>query len=176
MASGLLMPLTVYPVGLLPKLPLKTVRIDPTRLAQGIMTGNGFLGAGVSMKGLLTIRGLTIVGSIWITAAIGILIGIGFYFAAAAATLLTLGVAVAVPLDRERAALALVRAARGRHARRRPPVARGSYASSSRGTAARPLSRAIGSRTRVGPYRYEITLRTRNRENYRRLADALAAA
>lgn len=91
MASSLLMLLTVYQVELLPTLPLETVRVDPTRMAQGIMTGIGFLGAGVIMKERLTIRGLTTAASIWITAAIGILIGTGFYFAAAVATLLALG-------------------------------------------------------------------------------------
>ena len=44
------------------------------------MTGIGFLGAGVIMKEGITVRGLTTSASIWITAAIGILVGIGFYF------------------------------------------------------------------------------------------------
>jgi diketogulonate reductase-like aldo/keto reductase len=47
-------------------------------MAQGIMTGIGFLGAGVIMKEGLSVRGLTTAASIWITAAIGILVGIGF--------------------------------------------------------------------------------------------------
>jgi|TARA_B100000315_G_scaffold93352_1_gene85892 putative Mg2+ transporter-C (MgtC) family protein len=71
---------------------MKTVRIDPTRMAQGIMTGIGFLGAGVIMKENLAIRGLTTAASIWMTASIGIIIGIGFYFPAAVAFLMTLGV------------------------------------------------------------------------------------
>lgn len=65
--------------------------LDPTRMAQGIMTGIGFLGAGAIIKEGLTVRGLTTAASIWITAAIGILIGIGFYFPALLATALTLG-------------------------------------------------------------------------------------
>ena len=91
MASSLLMLLTVHQVQLLPGIPIDAVRIDPTRMAQGIMTGIGFLGAGVIMQEKLTIRGLTTAASIWITAAIGILLGIGFYFAAGVATLLTFG-------------------------------------------------------------------------------------
>ena len=55
------------------------------------MTGIGFLGAGVIMKEKLSIRGLTTAASIWITAAIGIILGIGFYSAAGIATLLTVG-------------------------------------------------------------------------------------
>jgi putative Mg2+ transporter-C (MgtC) family protein len=90
-ASSLLMLLTVYQWELLKGVPLETVRVDPTRMAQGIMTGIGFLGAGVIMKEGLTVRGLTTAASIWITAAIGVLIGIGFYFPAVIATLVTLG-------------------------------------------------------------------------------------
>lgn len=65
--------------------------IDPTRIAQGIMTGIGFLGAGVIMKEGLSVRGLTTAASIWVTAAIGVLVGIGFYVPALMTTLLTLG-------------------------------------------------------------------------------------
>src|SRR5512143_2193375 len=81
-ASSLLMLLTVYQWELLKGVPLETVRVDPTRMAQGIMTGIGFLGAGVIMKEGLTVRGLTTAASIWVTAAIGILVGIGFWYAA----------------------------------------------------------------------------------------------
>jgi putative Mg2+ transporter-C (MgtC) family protein len=65
--------------------------IDPTRMAQGLMTGIGFLGAGVIMRHGPTVRGLTTAASIWITAGIGILVGIGFFVAAA----LTAGIALA---------------------------------------------------------------------------------
>ena len=65
--------------------------IDPTRMAQGIMTGIGFLGAGVIMKEGLSVRGLTTAASIWTTAAIGILVGIGLYMPAVLTTALTLG-------------------------------------------------------------------------------------
>jgi putative Mg2+ transporter-C (MgtC) family protein len=61
-------------------------------MAQGIMTGIGFLGAGVIMKTGLSIRGLTTAASIWITAAIGILAGVGFYFPLAVSVILTLGI------------------------------------------------------------------------------------
>lgn len=90
MSSSLLMLLTIYQVELLPDLPLEAVRIDPTRMAQGIMTGIGFLGAGVIMQEKLTIRGLTTAAAIWMTASIGIIIGMGLVSAAAIATLFTL--------------------------------------------------------------------------------------
>lgn len=92
LASSLLMLVTLYQWKWLPGVPMDTVRTDPTRMAQGIMTGIGFLGAGVIFKEGLSVRGLTTAASIWITAAIGILIGVGFYEPAVIATVLTLGV------------------------------------------------------------------------------------
>jgi putative Mg2+ transporter-C (MgtC) family protein len=64
---------------------------DPTRVVQGIMTGIGFLGAGVIIKEGFSVRGLTTAASIWVTAAIGILIGSGLLVPGAGATLLTVG-------------------------------------------------------------------------------------
>src|ERR671926_529893 len=82
-ASALLMLVTVYQSEWMTNVPLDAIRTDPTRMAQGIMTGIGFLGAGVIFKEGFTVRGLTTSASIWVTAAIGILVGIGFYLPAA---------------------------------------------------------------------------------------------
>ncbi len=90
MSSALLMLVTMYQSLWFPNAGADVVRIDPTRMAQGIMTGIGFLGAGVIMKEGLSVRGLTTAASIWITAAIGILAGIGFYFPVVVGTLLTI--------------------------------------------------------------------------------------
>src|SRR5712672_2468414 len=81
-ASAVLMFVTVYQNRWMTILEPDSIRTDPTRMAQGIMTGIGFLGAGVIFKEGLTVRGLTTAASIWITAAIGILVGFGFWFAA----------------------------------------------------------------------------------------------
>lgn len=89
-ASALLMMVTTNQWQWLGSVPMDTVRTDPTRMAQGIMTGIGFLGAGVIFMEGLTVRGLTTAASIWITAALGILYGIGFYPAAIAGTVVTL--------------------------------------------------------------------------------------
>ncbi|HEY6106440.1 MAG TPA: MgtC/SapB family protein, partial [Anaeromyxobacteraceae bacterium] len=83
LASSLLMMVAVYQATWFRVSDPATVRIDPTRMAQGIMTGIGFLGAGVIFKEGLTVRGLTTAASIWITAAIGILCGVGLWLAAA---------------------------------------------------------------------------------------------
>lgn len=91
LASALLMMVTVYQAEWFEPTGTERVSLDPTRLAQGIMTGIGFLGAGAIIKEGLTVRGLTTAASIWTTAAIGILIGVGLYFAASCGTILTLG-------------------------------------------------------------------------------------
>jgi putative Mg2+ transporter-C (MgtC) family protein len=90
-ASSSLMLITLYGAQWFPAEFSGRVALDPTRMAQGIMTGIGFLGAGVIFKEGLTVRGLTTAASIWITAAIGILAGIGFYFPVIVTTALTLG-------------------------------------------------------------------------------------
>lgn len=58
------------------------VQPDPTRVVQGVVTGIGFLGAGVIMKDGLSISGLTTAASIWAASAVGVLLGVGFYPAA----------------------------------------------------------------------------------------------
>lgn len=81
---------TVYQGEWMTAVPLEAIRTDPTRMAQGIMTGIGFLGAGVIFKEGLTVRGLTTAASVWLTSALGILLGIGFYYPAAIGIVLTL--------------------------------------------------------------------------------------
>jgi len=90
-ASSLLMLVTVYEAAWV-RGGTGMLQIDPTRMAQGIMTGIGFLGAGVIIKEGLSVRGLTTAASIWMTSAIGILAGIGFYLPLLAAVAITLGV------------------------------------------------------------------------------------
>lgn len=73
-------PASLFPNGLPP---------DPTRVIQGVVTGIGFLGAGLIMKDGLSISGLTTAASLWASSAIGILVGVGFYSAAILLTLLS---------------------------------------------------------------------------------------
>ena len=54
---------------------------DPTRVIQGIVTGIGFLCAGVIMREGFNISGLTTAASLWTSSVIGILVGVGFYAA-----------------------------------------------------------------------------------------------
>ena len=92
LSSALLMVLAVHQLEWFTSAPAGAIRIDPTRMAQGIMTGIGFLGAGVIFKEGVTVRGLTTAASIWITAALGMVYGAGFYYLAMLGTVATLGV------------------------------------------------------------------------------------
>ncbi|HWE20440.1 MAG TPA: MgtC/SapB family protein [Hyphomicrobiaceae bacterium] len=91
-ASALLMLVTVYQNEWMIHVTPEAIRTDPTRMAQGIMTGIGFLGAGVIFKEGLTVRGLTTAASIWVTSALGVLIGIGFWMPALIGTFATIAV------------------------------------------------------------------------------------
>ncbi len=55
---------------------------DPARLAAGIVTGIGFLGAGTIFRDKDHVRGLTTAASVWVVSGIGIAVGTGYYFAA----------------------------------------------------------------------------------------------
>lgn len=61
---------------------------DPGRVAAQIVTGVGFLGAGTIFRTPSTVRGLTTAASIWVVAAIGMLVGAGLYALAVFSTLL----------------------------------------------------------------------------------------
>lgn len=53
--------------------------VDPARIAAGVITGIGFLGAGTIMRFKASVRGLTTAASLWAVAGIGLAIGSGFY-------------------------------------------------------------------------------------------------
>ncbi|WP_199119377.1 MgtC/SapB family protein [Pedobacter sp. ASV28] len=63
---------------------------NPDRIASNIVTGIGFLGAGVIFRGDNRINGITTAASIWAVAAVGMGIGGGYYFAAGCASVLIL--------------------------------------------------------------------------------------
>jgi putative Mg2+ transporter-C (MgtC) family protein len=173
-ASSLLMLVTTHQLALMHNVPLEAIRIDPTRMAQGIMTGIGFLGAGVVIREGLTIRGLTTAASIWMTAAIGILIGMAFYTPAVLATVMTLLV------------LSLFRwienvipslhfgqlTVRFAHAGIMPQRNLIELIGQHGITAANP---SYATKEHGQVFEYVMTIRTRDRENYRRLAESLTS-
>jgi putative Mg2+ transporter-C (MgtC) family protein len=64
--------------------------VDPTRVAAQVVTGIGFLGAGLIFRQGFTIRGLTTAASLWLVAAIGMAAGAGFWKGAVIATIVAL--------------------------------------------------------------------------------------
>lgn len=68
----------------------EVIRVDPGRIAAGIVTGIGFLGAGVVIKLGDIVRGVTTAACIWFVAALGIAIGEGHYVLAVTSTLIVL--------------------------------------------------------------------------------------
>ncbi len=88
LSTSLLMLVTVYETRWFPSVAQGRISLDPTRMAQGIMTGIGFLGAGTIMKEGLSVRGLTTAAGLWVIAAIGLSVGMGDFALAFIATVL----------------------------------------------------------------------------------------
>ncbi len=76
--STLFMVVSAYGLHTIPI--MEGFRMDPGRIAAQIVTGIGFLGAGVIWKDRGTIRGLTTAANLWVTAGLGMAIGLGLYF------------------------------------------------------------------------------------------------
>ncbi len=68
-----------------------TGNVDPSRIAAGVVTGIGFIGAGVIFRGMRgdKVMGITTAASIWVTAAIGIAAGAGLYIIASVVAMVT---------------------------------------------------------------------------------------
>ena len=108
LTSTLLMLAAVYQLDWMAGTSHEVIRIDPVRMAHGILTGIGFLCGGVIFKEGLSVHGLTTAASLWTTSALGMLFGVGMYDLAIAGTVVTLMVLVAFRfLDRIMPSLAL---------------------------------------------------------------------
>ena len=70
---------------------------NPDRIASNIVTGIGFLGAGVIFRGDNRVNGITTAATIWAVAAVGMGIGAGYYFAAASASIFIIIVLSVLP-------------------------------------------------------------------------------
>ncbi len=82
---------------------------DPTRVIGSILTGIGFLGAGIIMQAGLNVRGLTTAASIWASSAIGILVGVDFDLAAVGLTgIIVVSLSVVPRLERHLPARAVM--------------------------------------------------------------------
>lgn len=90
LTSTILMLAAVYQVDWMAGTPHDVIRIDPVRMAHGVLTGIGFLCGGVIFREGFSVRGLTTAASLWITSALGILYGIGLNGLAVVGTIATL--------------------------------------------------------------------------------------
>ncbi|WP_343691165.1 MgtC/SapB family protein [Chitinophaga sp.] len=70
---------------------------NPDRIAANIVTGIGFLGAGVIFRGENRVNGITTAATIWTVSAVGMGIGGGYYFAAGCASVFILVILVLLP-------------------------------------------------------------------------------
>jgi len=75
----------------------KVVSYDPSRIAAQVVTGIGFLGAGVIFRSGISIRGLTTAASLWLVAAIGMASGAGYWAGAVIGTVV--GIVALRPLE-----------------------------------------------------------------------------
>ena len=66
------------------------VPCDPARIAAGVITAIGFLGAGAIMRSRGSVRGLTTASSLWVMTGVGLAVGSGLYFGAIVTTVLTI--------------------------------------------------------------------------------------
>ena len=66
------------------------IHMNPSRVAAGVITGIGFLGAGTIVKSKDFVRGLTTAATIWVVSVVGMTVGLGEYVIAVVLTLLVL--------------------------------------------------------------------------------------
>jgi putative Mg2+ transporter-C (MgtC) family protein len=160
-----------------------TVVLDPSRVAAQIVTGVGFLGAGLIFVRRDSVRGLTTAAAVWVTAAVGAAAGAGLPVLAVLSTAVYLLVALAFPLVTRRlprsstAISALeVRYPDGRGILRdvlREATARGFTIDDVATEAAEP-QRPPGEDARPGPRMVGVTLHVHGRNSVNDLAAALS--
>ena len=86
-AAALMMVISKYGFADLMQNPMGTRGADPARIAAQVVSGVGFLGAGMIFVQKQTIKGLTTAAGIWATAGIGMAIGAGMYIIGILSTL-----------------------------------------------------------------------------------------
>jgi putative Mg2+ transporter-C (MgtC) family protein len=68
----------------------KNIELDPSRISAQVVSGIGFLGAGTIMLNKQFVRGLTTAAGLWVTAAIGLIVGSGMYIIGIFGSIMTL--------------------------------------------------------------------------------------
>lgn len=87
-ASALMMVLSKYAYTDVMEMYGDLMKIDPSRIASGVVSGIGFLGAGMIFVHEKTVTGLTTAAGIWATSGIGMAIGAGMYILGICAALI----------------------------------------------------------------------------------------
>lgn len=87
-ALGAALAMIVSKYGFFDLLEYEGLRADASRIASNVITGVGFLGAGVIFVKDVSIKGLTTAAGIWATASVGLAIGSGMYTVGIGATIL----------------------------------------------------------------------------------------
>lgn len=87
-ALGAALAMIVSKYGFFDLLQFEGLRADASRIASNVITGVGFLGAGVIFVKDVSIKGLTTAAGIWTTASVGLAVGAGMYTVAIGATIL----------------------------------------------------------------------------------------
>jgi len=64
--------------------------VDPARIAYGVLTGIGFIGAGTIIRDRGRVRGITTASCLWIVSAMGLAVGCGYYFLGITTTLMVM--------------------------------------------------------------------------------------
>jgi putative Mg2+ transporter-C (MgtC) family protein len=174
LSSALLMLAAVHQVRWLTDTPNEVIRIDPVRMAHGVLTGIGFLCGGVIFRQGLSVHGLTTAASLWTTSALGILYGVGFYGLAVGGTAVTLVVlALLRGLDRIMPRIAMVETTV--RYRRETPISEAEFRALAQGvglSGARPRRRLLD---RGETAEIAMTLRGSDEDATEALADRLSA-
>ncbi len=90
LGSALFMVLSQYGFDTVISGTVSNVSLDPSRIASQVVSGIGFIGAGIIIFQKNVIRGLTTAAGLWVTSAIGMTCGAGLYLLATATTVLVL--------------------------------------------------------------------------------------
>lgn len=88
LASALMMIISKY--GFFDVIKIDSINLDPSRMAAGVVTAIGFLGAGVIFVRNQTVSGLTTAAGVWATVGVGMSLGAGMYLIGFASTALML--------------------------------------------------------------------------------------
>ena len=90
LASALMMVISKY--GFFDVVTKDSINLDPSRVAAGVVTAIGFLGAGVIFVRNRTVSGITTAAGVWATVGVGMALGAGMYLVGISATVLMIAV------------------------------------------------------------------------------------